>query len=94
MPRSWGGRRAQALTAYVLDRDGRVCRMLLADGTECGAVATTADHRVPISEGGAMWDPANLRAACGPCNYRGGAAITNERRRTRDAVTLPSSRDW
>lgn len=28
------------------------------------------DHIVPLFKGGAMYDPANLRVVCGPCNRR------------------------
>lgn len=34
----------------------------------CGASATTTDHVKPLSRGGSHW-PANLRPACGPCNF-------------------------
>ena len=51
----------------------------------CGGYATTVDHVVPLIEGGAMHDPANLVAACKPCNdKRGGltrAARTVRRER-------------
>lgn len=49
------------LSDMVLARDGYVCWM-------CGGRATTADHRIPRSQGGAIWDPENCAAACGPCN--------------------------
>lgn len=90
----WGGRRAQALTRYVLDRDGFRCRMPRPDGEPCGRPATTADHVVPIARGGALWDPANLRAACRPCNVAAGARLGNERRREIATPTLPPSRLW
>ncbi len=34
----------------------------------CGKSADTIDHVIPIAKGGTHW-PANLRPACGPCNY-------------------------
>ena len=92
MSNGWGGRRAQQLTALVLARDDYRCRMPTVDGSECGAVATTADHVVPIAEGGALWDPANMRAACGPHNFSAGGTLANQRRLSR--LTLPPSRDW
>ncbi len=45
----------------------------------CGTPATTADYRVPWSEGGTV---ADLVPSCAPCNYRRGAAITNRIRET------------
>jgi 5-methylcytosine-specific restriction endonuclease McrA len=48
----------------------------------CNNPATTVDHVIPLSAGGSN-DPHNLRASCGGCNSRGGAAITNELRRAR-----------
>ncbi len=47
--------------------------------------ATTADHVVPVTLGGAEMDLSNLRPACAPCNFAGGALITNARRRSRYA---------
>ena len=63
--------------AMVLARAGYVC-----EWPGCSNRATTVDHVVPLSAGGNN-DPSNLRASCAPCNYRGGAAITNELRRAR-----------
>ena len=52
------------LSAAVIARDGGVCRL----GIKCdGAPARTTDHVIPKSEGGTD-DPANLVAACRPCN--------------------------
>nr|WP_255511149.1 HNH endonuclease signature motif containing protein [Micromonospora sp. WP24] len=46
--------------------------LVLADGPVCSLcrrrTATTADHILPLSRGGTN-DLANLRPACGPCNY-------------------------
>jgi 5-methylcytosine-specific restriction enzyme A len=66
------------LTALILARDQHTCQIR---GPRCTRIATTVDHITPRTEGGAMWDPANLRAACKRCNSAGGAAITNARRR-------------
>jgi 5-methylcytosine-specific restriction endonuclease McrA len=38
----------------------------------CGRMATTADHRIPLSEGGSAED---LVPTCAPCNYARGAEI-------------------
>lgn len=50
----------QAARLRVLRRDGYTCRY-------CGDVATTADHLVPVSQGGPSTDD-NLVAACLHCN--------------------------
>lgn len=49
----------------ILERDGRRCQ-IRADG--CLGDADQVDHIVPVLEGGPRLDPANLRAACRPCN--------------------------
>jgi 5-methylcytosine-specific restriction endonuclease McrA len=46
----------------------------------CVRPATTADHIVPLCEGGSN-ELANLRAACHHHNCQGGAALTNLHRR-------------
>lgn len=45
---------------YVLQRDGYTCNY-------CGNEATTADHVVPVANGGTD-DVSNLVAACVSCN--------------------------
>jgi 5-methylcytosine-specific restriction endonuclease McrA len=66
------------LVAYVLARDNYTCQI---NGPRCTTLATTGDHITPRAEGGRLLDPANVRAACRTCNSRGGATITNGRRR-------------
>lgn len=57
----------------VLARDGRRCRVRLLG---CRGVANEVDHIVPVADGGARLDPANLRASCGWCNkHRTGAGV-------------------
>lgn len=75
MSAAWSGGSTRAwrrLRAFVLDRDGWACRVEV-DGVPCGAYADTADHVVPLSEGGAQLDPGNVRAACRFHNYSRGA---------------------
>lgn len=55
----------QRVRKLVLDRDGHECQLRLR---VCTKVATTVDHIVPLSAGGARLDMANLQAACRPCN--------------------------
>lgn len=49
----------------VLERDGYECQI---NSDSCTKRATAVDHIVPSDAGGAMYDPANLRAACRNCN--------------------------
>ncbi len=57
--------------------------------TICGRrPSTSADHIVPVALGGDEFDRANVRGACGPCNYAGGARITNARRRRASVTRL------
>jgi hypothetical protein len=49
----------------ILARDGYLCQ-IIAPG--CTRAATQVDHIVPVSKGGSILDPANLRAACARCN--------------------------
>jgi len=60
----------------VLERDGHRCQI---GGPRCTRVATTVDHMVPLAQGGARLDPANLRPACGSCNSRLGGAVRRDR---------------
>lgn len=48
----------------------------------CTNPARTADHIVPLSEGGTH-ALGNLRPSCGTCNSRGGAALSSAARRAR-----------
>lgn len=82
----WGGRRAQALTAQVLERDGWRC-------VWCGGPADTADHLTARMFGGAD-DLANLAAACRPCNSRRGAVQRALAAGHRLHTAMPPSRRW
>lgn len=50
-----------------MERDGGRC-MVGAPG--CMGVASQVDHVVPVADGGAFYDDANLRASCSRCNSR------------------------
>jgi 5-methylcytosine-specific restriction endonuclease McrA len=65
----------------VLERDGGLCRVNLPG---CTTQAEHVDHIVPWRLGGAVYDPANLRAACAWCNK----ALANKAR------SVNWSRDW
>ena len=60
---SWSGNRTGFSTAIrrrILNRDHHQC-------TTCGAPATTADHVLPVAEGGTH-DEDNGQALCDPCH--------------------------
>jgi 5-methylcytosine-specific restriction endonuclease McrA len=67
------------LRLLVLDRDHGLCQIR---GPNCTRYATEVDHIIPRHDGGPVFDPANLRAACRQCNSAGGAEITNRRHKT------------
>lgn len=78
---------------YVLNRDRWICRIRLPG---CTDVATTADHIVSLDDGGAWYDPLNLRAACLHCNSLRGN-ITKQAKRAGDTDGprgLPLSPEW
>ena len=59
------------------------------------ARATTVDHVVPRSRGGATRDWANVRAACGRCNHKKADRLLSELGWTDPApVPAPTSRAW
>lgn len=64
------------LRLLVLERDRGECQI---KGPTCTHAATVVDHVIPRADGGDMYDPANLRAACQACNNRGGAEVANRR---------------
>ena len=61
-PDTWGGRKAQQYVRKTLDSYGLICWLCGLPG------ATTADHIVPRSKGGAVYDLANLGPAHKHCN--------------------------
>jgi 5-methylcytosine-specific restriction endonuclease McrA len=69
-------RQWKALAYAIRDRDRGLCQ-IRAKG--CTTWATAVDHVTSPVEGGDFWDPANLRAACRPCNSSRGAALAHAR---------------
>jgi 5-methylcytosine-specific restriction endonuclease McrA len=67
------GGRWRKVRAIVLERDRHVCHW-------CAGRATTVDHLVERDAGGAVFDPANLVAACVRCNSERGARYVNAKR--------------
>jgi 5-methylcytosine-specific restriction endonuclease McrA len=56
----------QHIRPLVLERDGYRCHW-------CGRYANQVDHVKPLAHGGSAFNPANLVAACQPCNATRGA---------------------
>lgn len=70
MAESWGGPKAQRFVALTLREKGGVCALCGLPG------ADSADHIVPRSRGGAVYDLANLQPAHRRCNEsRGNRSI-------------------
>lgn len=72
MSREWEGgsdSRWRAFRLTILERDRYRCQI---QARGCTTLALPAgghvDHIVPLSRGGAKYDPSNCRAACPPCN--------------------------
>jgi 5-methylcytosine-specific restriction protein A len=71
-------RQWRTIRAAVLERDQQRCQI---NGPRCTTTATEADHIVALMDGGAPYDPGNLRAACKTCNSSLGASAGNQQRR-------------
>lgn len=56
-----------AVRKRVLERDGRKCQIGLPG---CRGWADGVDHVTELWEDGEKYDPANLVAACRPCNSK------------------------
>ena len=79
--RRYGSKEWKRLRRVVLHRDQYEC---LVRGPRCTSRATTVHHLKPSSQRPDLfWEPSNLIASCGPCNYGGGSSVraANERRR-------------
>jgi 5-methylcytosine-specific restriction endonuclease McrA len=77
--RRYSTARWQRLRKAVLAHYGYVCQV---EGPRCTGYATTVHHLVPSSQAPHLfWEPSNLAAACGRCNYGGGSRIAAENTR-------------
>ena len=90
----------QRIRREILARDSHTCQVNLPG---CTRHATTVDHITPISWGGEWYDPANLRAACAPCNTALGALAKQgktqaraaaQNRPTPDGTSATPTRRW
>lgn len=59
----------RTLAAMIVD-DQRACPGISGDLYTCGKRTTDADHVIPIEDGGAPLDPANIIARCHSCHSR------------------------
>jgi 5-methylcytosine-specific restriction endonuclease McrA len=81
--RRYSTARWQRLRKAVLANYGYVCQL---EGPRCTGYASTVHHLVPSSQAPHLfWEPSNLVAACGACNYGGGARVQADNRRRRTA---------
>jgi 5-methylcytosine-specific restriction endonuclease McrA len=77
--RRYSTARWQRLRRAVLADYGHVCQV---EGPRCTRYATTVHHLVPSSQAPHLfWEPANLVAACGRCNYGDGARVAAQNTR-------------
>jgi 5-methylcytosine-specific restriction endonuclease McrA len=86
--RRYSTARWQRLRKAVLAHYGYVCQL---EGPRCTGYATTVHHLVPSSQAPHLfWEPSNLIAACGRCNYGDGARVAaeNTRRTIKDLRAL------
>ena len=74
----------RAWRTAVLRRDNYTCRIRRPG---CSVSASTADHIIPIAEGGAALDLANGQAACVPCHKA--KTLDEAARGKRRATTAP-----
>jgi len=65
-PDDWGGRKAQEFVKLTLSTFGLTCWLCGLPG------ANSADHVIPRSKGGAVYDLRNLAPAHRHCNYSRG----------------------
>lgn len=74
------------IRATILERDNHLCQI---QSPGCTKLATQVDHIVPTLQGGAWYDPANLRASCAHCNNQRVDRKREESWRTADThITL------
>lgn len=73
------------LRPVILERDGYRCKI---GGPRCVGTADQVDHIVPLIQGGAPYDPDNLRAACKACNVARANARDDNWRFSKTKITL------
>lgn len=83
------GAKWRRVRAHVLARDNYTCQIR---GPRCTHAATHVDHIVRRRDGGAVLDPANLRASCAACNV--GRAVHEPDAFTYRAPTVPMVTRW
>ncbi len=78
----------RAVRRTVLIRDGYLCQLRIA--RRCQGTANSVDHTIRPEDGGAFYDPTNLKASCVPCN----TAKRNREVAARARDAYPTSRRW
>jgi 5-methylcytosine-specific restriction endonuclease McrA len=77
--RRYSTARWQRLRKAVPAHYGHVCQI---EGPRCTGYATTVHHLIPSSQAPYLfWEPSNLVAACGRCNYGDGARVAAQNTR-------------
>ena len=71
------------LRLAIYERDGNRCAIRLPG---CTITPTELDHIISPQQGGAWYDPTNLRAACATCNR------TRPKPKRHQTGTLPAAR--
>ena len=83
LKKRYGSGTWRRLSNEIRTRDGQC---MARTSKKCSGRAEVADHIIRPEEGGAMYDPANLRAACRSCNFqRHNAAYFREKADRMDA---------
>lgn len=69
-------------------------KILSRDGWKCvfcgGRLHLECDHIHPVSQGGAKFDPANLRTLCRRCHIQ----VTAEARSAPEAAAIEGREEW
>ena len=82
--KTMGGRAWQTARAELKARGDAYCwrgcgTYLLVDAPRGHPQFMTMGHVIALEDGGARYDPDNIRPECGPCNFSDGARRTNKR---------------
>jgi 5-methylcytosine-specific restriction endonuclease McrA len=91
--RRYSTARWQRLRKAVLNRDGHICQI---QGPRCRRYANTAHHVLPSSTHPHLFfQPSNVVAACGACNFGEGAGIAaGNRRAAGERIAELERRNW
>ncbi len=82
----YGSQRWIRARRFVLERDGHRCQLRCS--RRCRGVANQVDHRVRPEDGGDIFNPANLFAACISCN------IAKRNTQLAERAKMADARSW